>query len=210
MFTRRIWIGCLGVALAVALVGCGGDDDEPEADATTTTTAAVTTTDPTGELGGDTEPDDPTTTEGSTTTGPTVDPGEPITTDDPDDPDDPDGPATPADPDVCAAYQEIADATDAIDALGEDWPAIQAAYPGLAADIVAALDRAAGLVDDPALAADLEVMSGLIAETAELVATSTGLEQFVQRVGEIPGSEEADASADRVEDAAEDGCDVDI
>ncbi len=205
MLPRRIVTALLGVTLVVALVGCS-DDDDSEGGGTTTTTAATSTT--------DADESDESTSPASTSEDPETSTSEPATTDDDDPTTTTEGSSTSTpgeggSDEECAGYQQIADASEAMDDLGDDWETIQASYPALAGDVIAGIDRALTEVDG-SLAADLELMRGVIEETIDLAATSSSMEDFFGRATSVTGSEEADAAGDRVEEAAEERCGIDI
>ncbi|HEU5151111.1 MAG TPA: hypothetical protein VFU19_11470 [Iamia sp.] len=179
----RTWSAAL---VALSLLACGGDDDEPVADTTTTSDAETEAADSTT-----TEAEDTTITAGPVTT------SAPATTAAPD-----------ADGDLCGALQTVADLTAEVDAIGsaDDWGALQDAYADLGPGIVDAYRDAAAAADEETVANDLTLLGDLIEQTVDLVAESDSLNEFGPKVSALPGADEGESAADRLDGYATAEC----
>ncbi|HEU5151508.1 MAG TPA: hypothetical protein VFU19_13475 [Iamia sp.] len=153
-----------------------GGDDEPDS-ATTTTTAETSAVDATTA-------EDPQGTTAPETT-------------------DADGTG-----DLCGALQTVADLTAEVDAIGsaDDWGALQDAYADLGPEIVNAYRDAASAAGDETVADDLTLLGDLIEQTVDLVAESDSLNEFGPKVSALPGADEGESAADRLDGYATAEC----
>jgi len=178
------------LAVAVLLVGCGGDDDTAD-DGDTTTTAEEASTATTAEAADEPATGEPTTTSGGDGTEST-EPADDPTTSAPD-------AGAPGDPEFCAAY-------GALDERFEDVPndTLEEVRASTTA-IDAAIDDLVPLAPDE-LAEQMEVLAQAVDELVDAAATATSTEEALAALEQVFSDQAYGEAALAVDDYFEDRC----
>jgi len=103
--------------------------------------------------------------------------------------------------DTCDAYQDVADLTDDLDAAADpdDLAATQDAYAELGPALGDAYHAAAGASTDWDVIGDLQLLGQLLDQTIDIVASATTADELTEGLSSMPGVQEGESAAERLD-----------